>query len=69
MKFNQDDKVKIKCVKDIVKSYQNEADYKFKWLCKDLRVDKDTEEWLYDYIYNNFGTLKLIETKGSIKVK
>lgn len=69
MKFSKTQKQTIKETKIKIKDLAKQSDQLFNDLCKSLGVSKDVEEWLFDYVYNDFGSLKLVENAGQVKPK
>jgi len=69
MKFSKDQKEKIKLTKKVINGKQKVQDKLFNDLCIALKIDAETEDWLFDYIFNNFGTIKTVENKGQIRLE
>lgn len=70
MIFTKAQKNSIKRVKAIVKKLEKEQNKEFTALCKQLGIKPFSTmgEYLFDYIYNDFGTIRLVENGGNIKL-
>jgi hypothetical protein len=31
-----------------------------------MNLDSDTKDWLFDYVYNDFGSIEMVEKHGSV---
>lgn len=69
MKFTKEQKEKIKQLRKEYSEIAKEQDKKFAQLCKELGYQDNHNDWLFDYIYNGFGSIKLVENNGQVKVK
>lgn len=67
MKFSKIQKQKIKTAKAKIQALAKKQDIEFSKLCKFLKTSEEANDWLVDYVFNNFGTLKLIENCGQVK--
>jgi len=69
MKFTKEQKEKIRQLRKEYSEIAKEQDKKFAQLCKEIGYKDNYDGWLFDYIYNGFGSIKLVETNGQVKVK
>jgi len=69
MKFTKEQKEKIKQLKKEYAEISSTHNKKYVKLCEELGMKNFDDDWLFDYIYNSGGSIKLIEQKGLIKRK
>lgn len=63
MKLNPSQRARIKETKKQIAFLEKQQTNEFNILCKNLDIDKNSNfaEILFDYVYNNLGTLKDLE--------
>lgn len=69
MKFNKEQKEKIKQLKKEYAEISDIHNKKYVKLCEELGMKGFDDDWLFDYIYNGFGSIKKIEEIGFVKRK
>ena len=69
MKFTKIQKEKIKQLKKEYAEISNNHNKKYVKLCDEFGMKEFDDEWLFDYIYNGGGSIKLIEQNGLVKKK
>jgi hypothetical protein len=62
MKFTLEQRKFIKETKEKVKELEIQQQNLYNNMLKELDVDPQVEDWMFDYIYNSFGSIKNIET-------
>ncbi len=62
MKFTPEQRKLIKETRNKIKNMQVEQNKLFSNLLEELNMDQNAEDWLFDYIYNSFGTIKKLES-------
>jgi len=69
MKFTKEQKTIIKQFRNSIQKLEKEQTAEYKKLCKqlNLKIGTSMEEYLFDYVYNGFGDIALIENAGQIK--
>ena len=66
MKFSSQQIQKIEELKHAVKESSLQIDKRFNTLCRNMNLDSDTKDWLFDYVYNDFGSIEMVEKHGSV---
>lgn len=69
MKFTKEQKEKIKQLKKEYAEISSIHNKKYVKLCEELGMKGFDDDWLFDYIYNGFGSIKKIEEIGLVKRK
>lgn len=64
MKFTKAQRDLIKETRTKIKKLQVEQSNLYGHLLKKLNMNERAEEWMFDYIFNNYGTIKNIEDKN-----
>ena len=67
MKFTPEQRSLIEETRTKINKLQVEQNESYSNLLDKLNIDKSAEEWLFDYIYNDCGSIKNIESKNSEK--
>jgi transcriptional regulator NrdR family protein len=70
MKFTPEQRKLIKETREKVKKLEIEQHTLYNSMLKELNIDSQIEDWMFDYIYNSFGSIKHIEallTKAKCK--
>lgn len=68
MKFTKEQKEKIKQLRAEFAVTAKEQDKKFNKLAKEIGVD-NKNDYLFDYVYSGFGSIKMIEQNGQVKMQ
>jgi len=62
MKFTSDQAAFIRYTRARIKNLENQQTELYNDLLDEIKVNEQAEEWLFDYVYNNFGSIKKIES-------
>jgi hypothetical protein len=62
MKFTPEQRDLIKETRRKIQKLEDEQTALFTNLSNQLDVPTKAEDWLFDYVYNNYGTIKKIES-------
>jgi len=62
MKFTSDQAAFIRYTRARIKNLENQQTELYNDLLDEVKVNEQAEEWLFDYVYNNFGSIKKIES-------
>lgn len=67
MKFTSEQRNLIKETRSKIKKLQEDQSDIYSDLLEKLNMNEIAEEWMFDYIFNDYGTIKNIEYKNSGK--
>ena len=67
MKFTSEQRELIKETRDKINKMQAEQSRLYANLLSKLNLSERSEDWIFDYIFNQYGTIKNIESKSSKK--
>ena len=67
MKFTSGQRNLIKETRSKIKKLQEEQSDLYNDLLEKLNMNEAAEEWMFDYIFNDYGSIKNIENKNSGK--
>ena len=67
MKFTSEQRELIKETRDKINKMQAEQSRLYTNLLSKLNLSERSEDWIFDYIFNQYGTIKSIESKSSKK--
>ena len=67
MKFTQEQVSFIRYTRNRIKSLQDQQSELYDQLLYKVKVNAQAEEWLFDYVFNRYGSIKNIENKNSGK--
>lgn len=67
MKFTSEQVAFIRYTRNRIKNLENQQSELYSELLEKVNVSEQAEEWLFDYVYNNYGSIKNIEAKNSSK--
>lgn len=67
MKFTSEQVAFIRYTRNRIKNLENQQSELYSELLDKVKVNERAEEWLFDYVYNNYGSIKNIEDKNSGK--
>lgn len=67
MKFTSEQRNLIKETRSKIKKLQEDQSDTYSDLLEKLNMNEIAEEWMFDYIFNDYGTIKNIEDKNSGK--
>ena len=67
MKFTSEQRELIKETRDKINKMQAEQSRLYANLLSKLNLSERSEDWIFDYIFNQYGTIKSIESKSSKK--
>ena len=67
MKFTPEQRNLIKETRSKIKKLQEEQSDLYNNLLEKLNMNEAAEEWMFDYVFNDYGTIKNIEDKNSGK--
>lgn len=67
MKFTSEQRNLIKETRSKIKKLQEDQSDIYSDLLEKLNMNEIAEEWMFDYIFNDYGTIKNIEDKNSGK--
>lgn len=68
MKFTKEQKEKIRQLRNEFAITAKEQEKKFNKLADELGVSSDND-YLFDYVYSGFGSIKTIEQNGQVKMQ
>lgn len=66
MKFSTQQIEEIEELKSYIEEINLQIDNRFNSLCDKMQIDEDTKDWLFDYVYNDFGSIEMVEKHGSV---
>jgi transcriptional regulator NrdR family protein len=61
MKFTPEQRKLIKKTREKVKKLEIEQHTLYNNMLKELDMDAQVEDWMFDYVYNSFGSIQNIE--------
>lgn len=64
MKFTDKQRELIKETRKRINKLQTEQSELYSNLLDELNMNEKAEEWMFDYVFNNYGTIKNIENKN-----
>ena len=67
MKFTPEQRELIKETRTKINKMQVEQNELYTNLLSELNLSERSEDWVFDYIFNQYGTIKNIESKSSKK--
>ena len=67
MKFTPEQRELIKETRTKINKMQVEQNELYTNLLSKLNLSERSEDWIFDYIFNQYGTIKSIESKSSKK--
>ena len=67
MKFTSEERELIKEARTKISKMQIEQNELYTNLLSKLNLSERSEDWIFDYIFNQYGTIKNIENKSSKK--
>ena len=67
MKFTSEERELIKEARTKISKMQIEQNELYSNLLSKLNLSERSEDWVFDYIFNQYGTIKNIENKSSKK--
>ena len=67
MKFTSEERDLIKEARAKISKMQIEQNELYSNLLSKLNLSERSEDWIFDYIFNQYGTIKNIENKSSKK--
>ena len=67
MKFTPEQRELIKETRTKINKMQVEQNELYSNLLSKLNLSERSEDWIFDYIFNQYGTIKSIESKSSKK--
>ena len=67
MKFTPEQRELIKETRTKINKMQIEQNELYTNLLSKLNLSERSEDWIFDYIFNQYGTIKSIENKSSKK--
>ena len=67
MKFTSEQRELIKETRDKINKMQVEQSGLYANLLSKLNLSERSEDWIFDYVFNQYGTIKSIESKSSKK--
>ena len=67
MKFTPEQRELIKETRTKINKMQVEQNELYTNLLSELNLSERSEDWIFDYIFNQYGTIKNIENKSSKK--
>ena len=67
MKFTPEQRELIKETRAKISKMQIEQNELYTNLLSELNLSERSEDWVFDYIFNQYGTIKNIENKSSKK--
>ena len=62
MKFTPQQRELIKETRNKINKLKDEQTYLYSNLLSELNMSERAEDWIFDYVYNNYGTIKKIES-------
>ena len=67
MKFTSEERDLIRETRAKISKMQIEQNELYTNLLSELNLSERSEDWIFDYIFNQYGTIKNIENKSSKK--
>lgn len=67
MKFTQEQVSFIRYTRNRIKSLQDQQSELYSDLLYKVKINQQAEDWLFDYVFNRYGSIKNIENKNSGK--
>jgi len=67
MKFTSEERDLIKETRAKISKMQIEQNELYTNLLSELNLSERSEDWIFDYVFNQYGTIKSIESKSSKK--
>jgi len=67
MKFTPEQRELIKETRAKISKMQIEQNELYTNLLSELNLSERSEDWIFDYVFNQYGTIKSIESKSSKK--
>lgn len=64
MKFTSEQVAFIRYTRDRIKNLEKQQAELYGDLLDKVKVSEQAEEWLFDYVYNSYGSIKNIESKN-----
>jgi hypothetical protein len=65
MKFTSEQRELIKETRVKISKMQIEQNELYTNLLRELNLSERSEDWVFDYVFNQYGTIKNIENKSS----
>jgi sugar-specific transcriptional regulator TrmB len=62
MKFTPEQRYLIKETRTKIQKLKKEQTALYSNLLSELNMSERAEDWIFDYVYNNYGTIKKIES-------
>ena len=62
MKFTPQQRELIKGTRNKINELKDEQTALYSNLLSELNMSERAEDWIFDYVYNNYGTIKKIES-------
>jgi sugar-specific transcriptional regulator TrmB len=62
MKFTDEQRELIKETRRKINKLKDEQTTLYSNLLSELNMSERAEDWIFDYVYNNYGTIKKIES-------
>ena len=62
MKFTPQQRELIKETRNKINKLKDEQTVLYSNLLSELNMSERAEDWIFDYVYNNYGTIKKIES-------
>ena len=62
MKFTTQQRELIKETRNKINKLKDEQTALYSNLLSELNMSERAEDWIFDYVYNNYGTIKKIES-------
>jgi len=62
MKFTPQQRELIKETRNKINKLKDEQTSLYSNLLSELNMSERAEDWIFDYVYNNYGTIKKIES-------
>ena len=62
MKFTYEQVAFIRYTRNRIKNLENQQAELYSELLDKVKVSEQAEDWLFDYVYNNYGSIKKIES-------
>jgi sugar-specific transcriptional regulator TrmB len=62
MKFTPQQRELIKETRNKINKLKDEQTALYSNLLSELNMSERAEDWIFDYVYNNYGTIKKIES-------
>lgn len=64
MKFTPEQVAFIRYTRNRIKNLENQQSELYSQLLDKVKIKEQAEDWLFDYVYNNYGSIKNIENKN-----